>query len=679
MMKQAFYIALVLCIDLQVSFGQNTNLTPELLFKLGRVSLDNISPDKKTILYGVTFYNLKENKGNRDLYLQAINSNTPVKLTSQPGNEVNARFTPDGKRVAYLFKSNLWEINLDGTNAHKLSDTEMSGFEFSPDGSNILFTADVKYDKTTQDKYPDLPLATGKVIDDLMYRHWDSWEDGNYSNVFYQNYNSGNLSGTPTNIMNEGFDTPLQPDGGIEQIAWSSDGKKIAYTCKKKSGKEYAISTNSDVYLYDLQTKETVNLTEKNLGYDMNPSFSKDGKYIAWSSMERDGYESDKHRIMMMDLSDPLRTMNDITKTSTAEAGDPVWSADSKRIYFNLNDQGTVQMAYYDLALGRIIKMTNGVQNYNGFVVANDFIVAEKTTMSQPQELVKINQDGSESAFTNVNTNLWNTIKKGEVKKRIVKTKDGQNMQVWVIYPTDFDPGKKYPTLLYCQGGPQSTINQFFSYRWNFQLMANNGYIIVAPNRRGVPSFGQEWNEEISGDYGGKPMQDLLSAIDDVAKEPYVDKDKLGAVGASFGGYSVYWLAGNHKGRFKTFIAHAGMYNITSWYGTTEESFFANWDQKGAYWNTPTPKGFDKFSPHLFVGNWDTPILVIHGEKDFRVPISEGMQAFNAAKLRGIPSKFLYFPDENHWVTSPQNSVMWQREYFEWLDTYLKPKPISKP
>ncbi len=672
MLKSLFSLIIIsFCLNIG-TYAQNVNLTPELLFKLGRVSIDDISPDKKTVVYGVTNYSLSENKGNRDLYIQQLNGGAATKITNLNGGEWNGRFTPDGKRVAFINSGKLWEVNLDGTNAHSINELQMEGFQFSPDGHKILYTAQVKFGKTTQDKYPDLPLATGRIIDDLMYRHWDTWEDGYYSNVFYTSYDNGTLSGTPTNIMNEPYDSPLVPDGSIDQISWTMDSKAIVYTCKKLSGTAYAISTNSDLYSYDLASKQTINLTAANPGYDRNPAFSPDGKYMAWSSMERDGYESDRHRVMLMEMSDPTHKMTDITQSSGSDVGDAIWSSDSKRIYFNLNDQGLVQLAYYDMNLGRIIKLTNGVQNYNDFKLANDIIIAEKTTMSQPQELVKVKQDGTESSFTNVNTTLWNTIKKGDVKKRIVKTKDGKNMLVWVIYPTDFDPAKKYPTLLYCQGGPQSTVNQFFSYRWNFQIMANNGYIIVAPNRRGVPSFGQEWNEEISGDYGGKCMQDLLSAIDDVAKEPYVNKDKMGAVGASFGGLSVYWLAGNHNKRFKAFIAHDGMFNMTSWYGSTEEMFFANWDLKGPYWQKPTPKSYDKFSPNLFIGNWDTPILVIHSEKDFRVPVSEGMQAFNSARLRSVPAKFLYFPDENHWVTNPQNSIMWQREFFEWLDKYLK-------
>jgi dipeptidyl aminopeptidase/acylaminoacyl peptidase len=652
--------------------SQSITLTPEMLWKLGRVSLDDISKDKKWVLYGISDYDLTANKSNRNLFVQDINSSSPKQLTTLDGSEWNARFTPDGSKVAFIFKGNMWEVGLDGSNPHKVSDIEMSGFEFSPNGKMILFTADYKFGKTIKELYPDLPYANARIYDDLMYRHWDSWSDDKASNVHFISYSDGMLIGDALNIQKEAFDSPLAPDGGISEISWSSDSKYIAYTCKKKLGTEYAISTNSDIYLYELANGKTTNVSEGIMGYDKNPRFSPDGKYLVWTSMERDGFEADKTRLMLLDLTDPSQQKTDITSNIDREAEDPQWSADSKKIYFQLSDQGTLQIAYYDLTMKRIVKFTNGIQNYNAFFLGKDVIIAEKTTLTDPQEIVKIESDGTEKPFSSFNTKFWNTIKKPEVKKRMVKTKDGKDMLAWVVYPPDFNATKKYPTILYCQGGPQSTINQFFSYRWNLDLMASKGYIVIAPNRRGLHSFGKEWNDEISGDYGGKAMQDLLSAIDDISKEPYVDKTKRGAVGASFGGYSVYWLAGNHEKRFKAFIAHAGMFNITSWYGTTEETFFANWDQKGPYWKKPTPKSYTKFSPNLYVDKWDTPILVTHGEKDYRVPISEGMQAFNAARLRGIPSKFLVFPEENHWITVPQNSVLWQREFFNWLDTYLK-------
>ena len=666
-----FFVSLSILAICEKNLAQNVPFTPEMLWKLGRVGLDDLSNDKNLVLYGITDYDLTANKGNRNLFIQEINGK-PRQITDLDGSEWNARFTPDGKRVAFLSKGNLWEVNLDGTGAHKVSDLSMNGFSFSPDGTKILFAADYKFAKTVRESNPDLPYTTGRIYDDLMYRHWDSWSDESASNVHYIAYSNGQTNGEAINIQNEAFDSPLMPQNGISEINWSADSRYIAYTCKKKSGADYAVSTNSDIYLYELATGKTKNVSAENKGYDRNPSFSPDGKYLAWNSMERDGFENDKERVLLLDLSDASQKFTDITKSIDREVGEPVWSEDSKRIYFTLEDQGTVQIAYFDLGLKTIAKVTNGVQNYNSFLLGNGVIIAEKTTLADPQEIVKIEADGTEKPFSAFNTKFWNSLKKGEVKKRMIKTKDGKNMLAWVVYPVDFDPKKKYPTLLLCQGGPQSTVNQFFSYRWNLQLMANQGYLIIAPNRRGLHSFGQEWNDQISGDYGGKAMQDLLSAIDDISKEPYVDKEKRGAVGASFGGYSVFWLAGNHNKRFKAFIAHAGMFNITSWYGTTEETFFANWDQKGPYWQKPAPKGYTKFSPNLFVDKWDTPILIIHGEKDFRVPVSEGMQAFNAARLRGIPSKFLVFPDENHWIMSPQNSVLWQREFFKWLDTYLK-------
>lgn len=653
-------------------YAQKVLLEPEMLWKLGRVGLDDISQDKKSVLYGITDMDLSANKGNRNLFIHDINAATPRQITTLDGSEWNARFTPDGQRVAFLFKGNLWEVNLDGTDPHKLSDIEMSGFEFSPDGTKLLYAAEYKFKKTTQEMYPDLPFANARIYDDLMYRHWDHWEDESVSNVHYVSYQNGSIVGEGKNIQKEPYESPLSPHGSIDEISWSADSRFIAYTCKKKTGKEYAISTNSDIYLYELSSGKTTNVSEGNMGYDRNPKFSPDGKYLVWVSMERDGFEADKTRLMLLDLKDASRKRTDITKSIDREADAPQWSSDSKRIYFQLSDQATIQIAYYDLGIRNIVKVTNGAQNYNNFVLGNGVIFAEKTTFTEPQEIVRIEADGTEKPFSAFNTKFWSTIKKPEVKKRMVKTKDGKQMLTWVLYPPDFDPAKKYPTLLYCQGGPQSTVNQFFSYRWNLGLMASKGYIVIAPNRRGLPSFGREWNDEISGDYGGKAMQDLLSAIDDISKEPYVDKNRRGAVGASFGGYSIFWLAGNHDKRFKTFIAHAGMFNITSWYGTTEESFFANWDQKGPYWQRPIPKSYTKFTPHHFVGNWDTPILVIHGEKDFRVPISEGMQAFNAARLKGIPARFLVFPEENHWIISPQNSVLWQREFFSWLDKYLK-------
>jgi dipeptidyl aminopeptidase/acylaminoacyl peptidase len=435
------------------------------------------------------------------------------------------------------------------------------------------------------------------------------------------------------------------------------------------TGKEYAVSTNSDVYVYDLKTKKTTNISKGNKGYDLDPVFSPDGKMLAWTSMEKDGYESDRYRIMVMDFD--TKETKELTKGWDFNAHSAQWSADGQAMFFTSETQGTQQLFRVNLSGGQPSQITIGQHNFYGFEVTRNSLVATKATMSMPHEIFNVGlASGKARQITFTNTDQLAKTKMGKVESRTVKTTDGKDMLVWVIYPPDFDSSKKYPALLYCQGGPQSQVSQFWSYRWNFQMMAANDYIIVAPNRRGLPGFA--WNEEISGDWGGQAQQDLLSAIDAVKKEPYVNEDKLGAVGASYGGYSVYWLAGNHNKRFKSFVSHCGLFNLESWYGSTEESFFANQDIGGAYWEKDAPKSYKEFSPHKYVGNWDTPILVIHGEKDFRVPIGEGMQAFNAAQLQDIPSRFLYFPDESHWVLTPQNGILWQRVFFDWLARDLK-------
>lgn len=649
-------------------------LTPEKLLTLGRVALFDLSPDGKTAVYGVSYVNIEANKGNRDLYAVATDGGQPRQLTNFEGNENDAAYRPDGQKIGFLRGSKLWEMNPDGSNAKQVSDVDMNGFKYAPDGRKILFIQDVKYDKTTQDAHPDLKKSSGKIIDGLMYRHWDEWEDGSYSNIFVADYADGTLTGTPVSIMGEPFDSPLKPDGGMEQIAWSADGNSVAYTCKKLSGTNYATSTNSDVYLYDLSTKKTVNLTQGMNGYDMNPAFSPDGRYLAWESQQTPGYEADRHRIFIHDF----RTKKSWEATAGLDrnAVEPQWSEDGQRIYFQSGERGTEQIFSIEPSGNGLKQLTAGQFNFGPFIVGKNNIVSTRCSMADPHELFAVPfSGGRDMQLTYTNKDKLDAMKFGKVEKRMVKATDGQYILTWVVYPPDFDPNKKYPTLLYCQGGPQSMVSQFWSYRWNLQLMASNDYIVVAPNRRGLPGFGQKWNDDITGDWGGQAMQDLLSAIDDVAKEPYVDKAALGAVGASFGGYSVYWLAGNHQKRFKALIAHDGMFNMESWYGTTEEMFFANHDLETPYWSPSAGETWKLDSPHKYVQNWDTPILVIHGGKDYRVPETEGMQAFQAAQLQGIPSKYLYFPDEGHWVLQPQNSLLWQREFFGWLDRWLKNKP----
>ena len=566
-------------------------------------------------------------------------------------------------------------MNPDGSGKTKITNLEegINGFSYSPDMKNILYIKDVKLDKTVNEVYTDLPLANARIIDDLMYRHWDSWSDFSYSHIFYAPYQENSI-GEPIDIMkNERFDSPLTPDGGLEQINWSPNGNMIAFTCKKMIGKEDAISTNSDIYIYHLDTKQTENISATMLGYDMDPVFSPDNKKIVWSSMKTPAFESDKKRIMLYDLATKQST--DLSASFDQSSSNFRWSnSNINLLYFISGINATYQVYSIDIITKNIEQLTNGWHDYTDIATNGNTIIGTKMTMSLPTEIFKIENTKTglkETQITFTNKTILDKLALAKVESRWVTTTDNKKMLVWVILPPNFDKTKKYPALLYCQGGPQSAVSQFFSYRWNFQIMAANGYVIVAPNRRGLPTFGQEWNDEISQDYGGQNMNDYLTAIDTVSIEPFIDKNRMGAIGASYGGFSVYWLAGHHNKRFKAFIAHCGMFNFESWYGSTEEMWFANHDLGGAYWKKPTPKSYD-FSPHKFVGNWDTPIMVIEGGNDFRIPYTEGMQAFNAAQLQGIPSRFLFFPEESHFVLKPQNSVLWQRVFFEWLDKYLK-------
>ncbi len=664
---------LLLCFSLvatQQVIAQTQTLTPELLWKLGRVSLEDVSSDGNHILYGVTRYELSTNKGTTTLYATTADKPMPLEIAVDVDN---IKYDGAAQKIAYLKDGFLHQTNLDGSNPQKMSDLEMNGFAISPDGKKVLYIQDIKYFNDVKDVYPDLPLAKGRIIDDLMYRHWKSWDDYKRSNIFVANIANGRVVGEPKNIMkDEPFDAPLSPLGGMEQITWSADSKSIAYTCKKKNGKADAVSTNSDIYVYNLETGATTNISEGMMGYDQEPAYSPNGRYIAWNSMEHDGYESDKNRIIVYDLL--KKEHFDLTKAFDNNADHPTWSNDSQTIFALSGNNATEQIFAFDVVSRKSRQVTSGVWDFQSVkVLSNNTLVGGRVSMSNPAELYSVNvQTGACTQLSKTNDELWATVKKGEVRKRMVKTSDGKQMQVWVIYPPDFDPTKKYPSLLYCQGGPQSMVSQFFSYRWNFQLMANNGYIVVAPCRRGMPGFGTAWNEAISGNWGGQAQTDLLSAIDDVRKESYIDNKRIGCVGASYGGYSAYWLAGNHNKRFSCFISHCGLFNLESWYGTTEELWFANKDIGGAYWQKPQPKNYVSYNPQKFVGNWDAPMLVIHSEKDFRVPIGEGIQAFQAAQLRNIPSRFLYLPEEGHWVGAPQTSVLWQRVFYDWLDRYLK-------
>jgi len=657
---------------------ENGLMTPEVLWSFGRVASPQVSPDGTKILYSVSYYSISENKGNSELFVMNADGSDKKQITKTATREAAAKWLKDGKHIAFLSyetgSMQLWTMNADGSDRKQISNREggINDFSFSPDESKILLIANVKYCESTVDKYPDLPKASGVIVKDLMYKHWDEWVQ-TVPHPFIADFSGSKIENEVDILNGEPFESPMKPFGGIEQLAWSPDGKTVAYTCRKKTGKAYALSTNSDIYFYHLETKKTENKTFGMMGYDQNPTFSPDGKWLAWESMERDGYEADKNRLFIMNIATCEKT--DLSANFDQNSTGLSWSADSKSIYFVSCWHAVTQIYRAVIADKIITQITKGDHDYGFVTEAKKSLIGVKHSLSKPDEIYSINpKTGLETELSFENKDILDKLKMGKVEERWITTTDNKQMLTWVVYPPNFDATKKYPTLLFCEGGPQSTVSQFWSYRWNLQLMAANGYIVVAPNRRGLPSFGMEWLEQISGDYGGQNMLDYFSAIDALAKEPYVNKDKLGCVGASYGGFSVYWLAGHHNKRFKAFLAHDGMFNLTQQYLETEEMWFVNWDLGGAYWDKANAIAQRSYanSPHLFVDKWDTPILVIHGEKDYRILASQGMAAFNAAILRGIPAEMLIFPDENHWVLQPQNGILWQRTFYEWLDKWLK-------
>lgn len=659
---------------------ENGIMTPEVMMSLGRVGGVELSPDKQKILYGVTYVSIPENKSNRELFVMNIDGSDKKQITQTPKSEQNAVWFQNGEKIAFLStksgNSQLWVMNADGSQRVQISNQEngIDGFVISPDETKIVFFSNIKYGQRASDLYPDLPKATGRVIDDLMYKHWDEWVES-IPHPFVADFNGKDEIKNISDIMEgEPYEAPMKPFGGTDDFAWTPDSKNIVYTSRKKQGKEYSLSTNSDIYIYNIESKNARNLTEGMMGYDTNPRISPDGHYMAWMSMERDGYESDKNRLFILDLqSGEKRYLTDEFDYSLDQL---VWAENSKDIYFLSVVQGTEQIFKINVESKKIDQITNGDFDYASVSPVNDeTLIALRHSISKPDEIYSIKMSTKEvSELSFENKDILDQLTMGKVEGRWIGTTDNKKMLTWIIYPPHFDPNKKYPTLLYCQGGPQSPVSQFWSYRWNLQLMAANGYVIVAPNRRGLYGFGQEWLEQISGDYGGQNMKDYFSAIDTMKKESFVDEDHLGAVGASYGGFSIYWLAGHHEKRFKAFIAHAGIFNLEQQYVETEEMWFANWDLGGAYWekdNAIAQRSYAN-SPHKFIDKWDTPILVTHGEHDYRILASQGMAAFNAAVLRGVPAEMVVFPDETHWISQPQNAILWQRVFFRWLDHWLK-------
>ena len=658
----------------------------DALEALGRVSEPRVSPDGKRVLFGVSYESVPQNKSNRDLYVMNIDGTGVTRITKTAQSENSAVWIDNGTRIAFVYAEKgsspqLWVMNADGTERHAATNIEggIEGFLFSPDQSKVVLIRTVKYNRTAADIYPDLPKATGRVIDDLMYKHWDTWVT-EIPHPFIGAFDGQTITDLKDIMEGEPYEAPMRPFGGVESFAWSPDSKILVYTSRKKTGMEYALSTNSDLYAYNLTTGTTTNLTEGMMGYDTNPAFSPDGRYMAWLSMERDGYEADKNRLFIRDNATGQKT--DLTSDWDYTIEEFAWNPNGKNIWFIAYHQGVAPIFNMEIATHKVTTVAEGLYDYTSLApVDNKTIVTMRHSMLRPNEIYRIGPKTKKGvkedvALTDINGDIFAQLTMPTIEAKKVPTTDGKEMLTWVIYPPKFDASHKYPAILYCQGGPQSAVSQFWSYRWNFALMASNGYIMIAPNRRGVPGFGTEWEEQISKDYPGQNMRDYLSAVDYMkANEPAIDPARIGATGASYGGFSVYWLAGNHDKRFAALLAHAGIFNTEAQYLETEEMWFANWDMGGAFWDKDNAIAQRTFatSPHRFVDRWDTPIMISHGEKDYRILASQGMAAFNAAKMRGIPAEMVIFPDENHWILKPQNALMWQRLFFRWFDRWLKP------
>ena len=685
-------------------------MTPEAMWAMGRIGATEASPNGDKVVYQVGYYSVKQNKSHQVLCIMDANGANNKQLTTSSKSETDPTWL-DAETIAFISGGEIWTMKADGSERKQLSKTDgkVEGFKFSPDRSKVIILKSLPFHEIIKKNPADLPKATGRRVTDLMYRHWDHYVESIQHPFVYTVGEGFAIAGDGSDILaGEPYECPMEPFGGIEQLAWSNDSKQIAYTCRKKTGLEYSISTDSDIFLYNVDTKTTRNLCKpagyvapkvdptrtlaiqsvndkenlkNNVGYDQNPQFSPDGKYIAWLSMERDGYEADLNRLCICDLQTGEKRYIDWQSDVDAFCWAPLKDKQAK-LYFLSVWHGCVNM-YSVTAKDEVKQLTEDWADWTSLQLANDGkrILATRQSLSAPTDIYMVTP-GKSIEKTKIeqlsfeNKHILDQLQFGKMQQRWVTTSDGKQMLVWVMLPANYEEGKKYPTLLFCEGGPQSPVSQFWSYRWNFQIMAANGYVVIAPNRHGLPGFGQEWKEEISGDWTGQCMKDYLAAIDDAADNlPFVDKNRLGAVGASFGGFSVYYLAGIHEKRFKAFIAHDGAFNLAAMYTETEENWFSNWEYDEAYWHRPQmPRAKQTYhdSPHKMVEKWDTPILCIHGEKDYRINATQGMSAFNAARMKGIPAELLIFPDENHWVLKPQNGILWQRTFFDWLDRWLK-------
>ena len=685
-------------------------MTPEAMWAMGRIGATEASPNGDEVVYQVGYYSVKQNKSHQVICIMDADGANNKQLTTSSKSETDPTWL-DAETIAFISGGEIWTMKADGSNRRQVSKTDgnVEGFKFSPDRSKVIILKSLPFHEIIKKNPDDLPKATGRRVTDLMYRHWDHYVESIQHPFVFSVGDGFAIAGNGTDILEgEPYECPMEPFGGIEQLAWSNDSKQIAYTCRKKTGLEYSISTDSDIFLYNIDTKTTRNLCKpanyvapkvdptrtlaiqsvndkenlkNNVGYDQNPQFSPDGKYIAWLSMERDGYEADLNRLCICDLQTGEKRYIDWQSDVDAFCWAPQKDKQAKLFFLSVW-HGCVNM-YSVTQKDEVKQLTEDWADWTSLQLANDGkrILATRQSLSAPTDIYMVTP-GKSIEKTKIeqlsfeNKHILDQLTFGKMQQRWVTTSDGKQMLVWVMLPANYEEGKKYPTLLFCEGGPQSPVSQLWSYRWNFQIMAANGYVVIAPNRHGLPGFGQEWKEEISGDWTGQCMQDYLAAIDDAADNlPFVDKNRLGAVGASFGGFSVYYLAGIHEKRFKAFIAHDGAFNLAAMYTETEENWFSNWEYDEAYWHRPQmPRAKKTYhdSPHKMVEKWDTPILCIHGEKDYRINATQGMSAFNAARMKGIPAELLIFPDENHWVLKPQNGILWQRTFFDFLDKWLK-------
>ncbi|MDR1897202.1 MAG: S9 family peptidase [Prevotellaceae bacterium] len=653
----------------------NRLMTPEVLWHFGRIGNVAVSPDGKNIAYTVTWYDIEQNASNSEIYIMDIDGNNKKQLTRTFERESVIQWRPDGEYIGFVRQGKLFEIKPDGNDEREIAgagDYSINEFCYSPNGQKILMAIDTHVTNVLgKDLYKDLPKANAYTSNDLMYRHWDSWKDGSFTHLHIAEYSNGALNSIEDIMKDEPWDAPMKPFDDISETSWSNDGKLLAYSCKKLTGKDFAESTNSGIYLYNTETKTTELLTAGMDGYDKHPLFSPDGKKLLWLSMERAGFEADKDRIFIYDFETNAKT--DCTKEFDANPSGAVWAKDGKSVYFTACFNETFRIFQMTLPQGAFKQLSkDGFFDYQNVQEIAGGFIATRTQITRPAEIYRIDAktgEGTELSF--VNKDILDQLDLPEMELQWVKTTDNKTMPMWVILPPKIDKSKQYPCILMCTGGPQGEVSQSYSYRWNFALMASQGYVVIYPARRGVSGYGQEWTDAVSKDHGGQPERDLLSAVDHISAQPWVDSERLGAVGASYGGFSIFWLAGNHNKRFKAFIAHCGIFHSESMYVTTEEMFFENWEMGGPFWEKENERTF-AHSPSKFIKNWDTPILIFHGERDYRVPYTQGLAAFNAARMRNVPARLVVFPDATHWVLRPQDAILWQREFFAWMDKYLK-------